>query len=344
MRALVFEGPGKITHRTDVPEPQIEHPGDAIIQIDAAGLCGSDLHPYLGNEPARAGVITGHEAVGTVTLAGNDCEWRVGDRVIVPFTTSCGMCPACEALLSARCERGQLFGWGDPEEATVAGLPGLQADRARIPLASSTLVALPEGVSDEAGILLCDNYPTAWIAVQRTSLVPGDRLIVVGLGSVGLCAVAAAQALGAGEVIAIDPIADRRDAAVALGAEAIAPDDTTGLSAPVVVEAAGSIAAQRTAFEAVRLGGALSIIAVQTSERAAFTPIEAYDSNLSVSYGRAPVRSMMGGILSLLEKGDIDVPTETIITHPQQQLRDGPDVYRQFAERSEGMIKATFRP
>lgn len=344
MRALVFDGPGQITHRTDLPEPQIEQPDDAIIQIDAAGLCGSDLHPYLGDEPARAGVIPGHEAVGTVNLAGNDCEWRVGDRVIVPFTTNCGVCSTCHASLSARCQRGRLFGWGDPTDNTSPPLHGLQADRARIPFASSTLVGLPEGVSDEAGILLADNYPTAWIAVQRTSLVPGDRLIVVGLGSVGLCAVTAALALGAGEVIAVDPVPERRAAASELGAVSVAPEDTGGLHAPVVVEAAGTLAAQRTAFEAVRPGGALSVIAVQISETAAFTPIEAYDTNLSVSYGRAPVRSMLDGILGLLDAGDIEIPAATVITHSQLPLREGPAVYRQFADRTDSMIKATFRP
>lgn len=343
MRALVFDGPGQITYRSDLPEPQIEHPDDAIVQVDVAGLCGSDLHPYLGREPARTGVIPGHEAVGTVNLAGNDCEWRVGDRVIVPFTTNCGSCPACEASLSARCERGQLFGWGDPDTDAPA-LQGMQADRVRIPLASSTLVALPRGVGDDDGILLADNYPTAWIAVQRTSLVPGDRLIVVGLGAVGLCVVAAAKALGAGEVIAIDLLAERRRAASELGATALAPDEVSDTQAPVVVEAAGSSSAQRTAFEAVMDGGSLSIIAVQTSETAAFSPVEAYDKNLSVSYGRAPVRSMLPGIIGLLEDGDIELPTETIVTHSQRKLSSGSDIYRQFAERTDGMIKATFRP
>lgn len=344
MRALVFDGPRDVAYRSGLPEPQIEHPDDAIIQIDTAGLCGSDLHPYLGREPARAGVIPGHEAVGTVTLAGNDCEWRVGDRVIVPFTTNCGDCPACDSSLSARCERGQLFGWGDPAEEAAPALPGLQADRARIPLASSTLVGLPAGVSDETGILLSDNYPTAWIAVQRTSLVPGDRLIVVGLGSVGLCVIAAAFALGAGEVIGIDPIADRREAATKLGATTLAPDEAIELHAPVVVEAAGTMSAQRTAFDVVSPGGALSVIAVQTSETAAFTPIEAYDKNLSISLGRAPVRSILGGILALLDNGDIEIPTDVVVTHPQLPLREGPDTYHLFAERSDGLIKATFRP
>ena len=343
MRALVFDGLGQITYRSDLPEPQIEHPDDAIVQIDVAGLCGSDLHPYLGREPARTGVIPGHEAVGTVSLAGNDCEWRVGDRVIVPFTTNCGSCPACEASLSARCERGQLFGWGDPDTDAPA-LQGMQADRVRIPLASSTLVALPSGIGDDDGILLADNYPTAWIAVQRTSLVPSDRLIVVGLGSVGLCAVAAAKALGAGEVIGIDPLAERRTAAAKLGALALSPEEAAGVQASVVVEAAGSMSGQRTAFHAVSGGGALSVIAVQTSETAAFSPIEAYDKNLAISYGRAPVRSMLPGIIRLLEDGDIELPTETIITHSQRKLSAGPDVYRQFAERADGMIKGTFRP
>lgn len=343
MRALVFDGPGDIAYRT-VPEPQLEQPGDVIVQIDTAGLCGSDLHPYVGREPARAGVVSGHEAVGTVALAGNDSEWRVGDRVIIPFSTNCGGCQWCETNLSARCTNSRLFGWGDPDDPTSPPLHGLQADRAVVPMADATLVPLPSGVTDETGVLLADNYPTAWIAVQRTRLVPGDRLAVIGLGSVGLCAVSAAKALGAGEVIAVDPVPERRAAAIELGAVAIAPGEADGLDAPVVIEAAGTDSAQRSAFEAVAPGGALSIIAVQTSEVAAFSPIEAYDRNLSVSYGRAPVRSMLGPILEFLAAGDIEIPSEVIVTHAQLPMREGPGVYKQFAERTDGMIKATLRP
>ena len=94
MRGLVFEGVGHVTYRTDLPEPSISTPTDAVVAVRRAGLCGSDLHPYLGREVVRTGVVCGHEIVGEVVAVGADVSmYAVGDRVLVPFTTSCDRCP-----------------------------------------------------------------------------------------------------------------------------------------------------------------------------------------------------------------------------------------------------------
>lgn len=165
MRALVYDGPREIVV-AEHPDPVIIDAGDAIVRVESAGLCGSDLHPYSGRERAAPGVVTGHEAVGQVVEVGANVRgFDLGDRVIVPFTTSCGQCAACLAGLSARCELGALFGWGDIHYADRR-LDGCQAELVRVPLASSTLVACPD-VSASHAVLLSDNLPTALVAVER---------------------------------------------------------------------------------------------------------------------------------------------------------------------------------
>lgn len=347
MDGLIFEGVGAISYRTDLPEPRIEDPGDVLVAVSHSGLCGSDLHPYGGREPARAGVIPGHEAVGEVIAIGPQVSRvAVGTRVVVPFTTSCGGCPPCHRGLTARCERGRLFGWGDPDDAGSAALQGAQAQFVRVPLADGTLVAIPDDLDPAVALLLTDNLPTAWEAVQRAAPIPGQPLIVVGLGSVGLCAVIAARSLDASPVIGIDPVAERRARATELGASVVAdPTDAGRIDAATsVVEAAGTAPAQRTAADLVQPGGVLSIISVQTATSFAVTPIEAYDRNLTIRAGRASVRRTLDDLLPRVVSGAVPVPAAQIITHPDVPLSEGPDLFERFAARADGLIKASFAP
>jgi alcohol dehydrogenase len=363
VRGLVLHGVREMRCERDLIVPQLRDDTDAIVAVRAAGLCGSDLHPYEGREPARPGVVQGHEAVGEVVAIGSAVrDVDVGDRVLVPFTTSCGRCPACRRGLTARCRHGELFGWGDPGRPEQPPLHGGQAERLRVPLADGTLVPVPAGIDDAAALLLTDNLPTAWEAVGRADPRPGEPLVVVGLGAVGLCAVVAATVCGAGPILAVDPVADRRARAAALGAAATsapaeAPAALAGLLgsrapgadagetlAPAVVEAAGSRSGQRLAFELLRPGGTLSVIAVQTDERFAFTPVEAYDRNLTVRAGRASVRATLERLLPRVVAGEVAVPVEACVTHRDVALEDGPALYRRFAAREEGLVKVAFRP
>jgi alcohol dehydrogenase len=372
MRGLVLEAVGAVALRHDLPDPTIEAPTDAIVAVHAAGLCGSDLHPYLGREPARLGVVAGPEAVGEVVAVGRDTtEVAVGDRVLVPFTTCCGACPTCRRGLTARCLDGQLFGWGDPDRPAAPVLPGGQAQLLRVPLADATLVPVAEGVDDPTAVLLTDNLPTAWEAVARAAPRPGAPLLVVGLGSVGLCAVVAAAHAGATPIVAVDPVADRRARAARLGAavvaapedaiavvhEVLGPDHGTGevpdaardpdrRAAPLLaaVDAAGTLPAQRLAFDLLAPGGTLSVIAVPTDRRFAFTPPEAYDRNVTVRAGRASVRATLERLLPRVTSGEVRPPTELVVTHLDVRLDDGPELYRRFAAREDGLVKAVFRP
>jgi alcohol dehydrogenase len=367
VRGLVLRRVRDITLATDLPDPTIEAPGDAVVAVRAAGLCGSDLHPYEGREPARTGVVQGHEAVGEVVAIGPAVRTvTVGERVLVPFTTSCGRCPPCTRGLTARCVHGELFGWGDPDRPDVAALHGGQAELLRVPLADTTLVRVPARVDDVAALLLTDNLPTAWEAVERTGLGTGEPLVVVGLGSVGLCAVVAARALGAGPVLAVDPLPDRRERARRLGADVVTTPEAAAATlaalleagaqdagrtgapasgrAPCIVEAAGTHGAQRLAFELLAPGGTLSVIAVQTDERFAFTPAEAYDRNATVRAGRASVRATLERLLPRIEAGHVPIPAAACVTHRDVPLAAGPEHYRRFAAREPGLVKVAFRP
>ena len=342
MRGLIFDGPGEIRFADDLAYPTIGHPTDAVIEVTLAGLCGSDLHPYEGREACAPGVISGHEAVGIVMETGAHVSTvRAGDRVIVPFTTSCGRCDRCASGLSSRCRSSRLFGWGDPTGAQPP-LHGGQAERLCVPLADGTLVPIPDGLDDDTALLLTDNFPTAWHAVARTDWSEGP-LAVIGLGAVGLCAVAAARSLGVTEILAIDPIESRRQAAIHLGASTATPEEATG-SFPTVVEAAGPPSAQRLAAVLADVGGTISIIAVQTAEHFGIDPVTVYDKNLTIRSGRAPVRSVLDAVLPHISVGSLTVPTSSVITHPDRPLSDGPGMYRAFAARHAGIVKAAFRP
>lgn len=341
----MFDGPGRIRQVTDHLDPRLEDDHDAVVRVVVAGMCGSDLHPYEGREVCRAGVVPGHEVVGVVTAVGGAVQRvAVGDRVVVPFSTSCGTCTACAGELSSRCARGQLLGWGDPDPAGRV-LHGGQAELIRVPLADGSLVPLPDPIDDLAGLLLADNLPTGWYAARRGGVIPGSRVAVIGLGAVGLCAVVAALAMGAGEVLAIDRVSSRRERAAELGVLAVDPADVPADPGyDVAIDAAGPPAAQQLAARSVRPGGAVSIIAVQTDAAFAIDPVTAYDRNLQITAGRAPVRSLLTELVSLVAAGQLAVPVDVVLTHPDRPLAEGPDLYRRFAEREPGMVKASFRP
>ena len=352
MRGLVLEDVRRVVHRTDLPDPTVTVPTDVVVAVRRAGLCGSDLHPYEGREPVRFGVVCGHEAVGEVVAAGTEVDgFAVGDRVLVPFTTSCGACGPCRRGLTARCVRGELFGFGPADDPTVPALHGCQAQYVRVPLAGSTLVRVPADVDDTAAVLLTDNLPTGWCAVERAGVGAGDALAVVGLGAVGLCAVAVATATGAGPVLAVDPVAERRRAAARLGAEVATPEDAAatmaalapGDGAPAVVEAAGTTAAQRLACALVRPGGTLSVIAVQTGAGFGFTPVAAYDANLTVRFGRASVRAALDRVLPQVDDLVARL-AQVVLTRPALDLADGPDAYARFARRDADTVKVVFAP
>lgn len=346
VRALVFEGVGRIAVAT-VADPTILEPTDAIVRTLVAGLCGSDLHVYRGKEHGLdAGTPMGHELLGEVVAVGREVSrFAVGDLVVSPFSTACGDCFFCRRALPSRCERGQLFGWVEHGR----GLPGAQAELVRVPLADTTLVAVPGGLPAEEALLVGDVLATGWFGAENGGVTPGANVAVIGCGAVGLCAIGAARELGAGWVLAVDPNADRRRLAERFGADAEAPEvaverargATAGRGVDVVVEAVGSPQATRLAYELVRPGGTLSVVGVHAEPELAVSPNALYDKNLTYRTGRAPARALIERLLPLVAARRL--PLAALVSH-RLPLADGPDAYAAFDRYEPGWTKVVFRP
>jgi 2-desacetyl-2-hydroxyethyl bacteriochlorophyllide A dehydrogenase len=324
-------------------------PDDVVVQVETAGLCGSDLHPYFGREVGLdVGTVLGHEFVGRVVEVGPGVRrWRVGDRVVAPFTTNCGECGPCRSGLTSRCLRGQLFGWVEDGR----GLHGGQAERVRVPLADATLVAVPGALEDDALALLAgDVLSTALFGAELAGVGPGEVVAVVGCGPVGLLAIRAALRAGAASVVAVDPVPGRRAAAERFGATALEPVEVleggrggggSGVSVDAVIEAAGSPDATRVAGAIVRPGGRIAAVGVHTEPHLALSPGALYDGNLTYAAGRCPARRLLPEALAMA--GDEAELLAGLISH-RLPLDDGVEAYRRFGAREAGWHKVVFRP
>jgi alcohol dehydrogenase len=270
MRALVYHGVGEKSW-DDVPDPTITDDTDAIVGIDAVTICGTDLHILKGDVPAvQPGRILGHEAVGTVEAVGSAVRGvQPGDRVLVSCINGCGVCPPCREGRYGQCRQGG--GW-------VLGhlIDGVQAEYARVPFADLSLYRLPSTVSDEAAVMLADILPTSYeVGVLAGGVRPGDTVVIVGAGPIGLAAVMTARLYSPGHVVVVDPATTRLDAAKRLGADivvrngaggedpvALVMDITDGLGADVVIEAVGVPETFELCTELVRPGGHVANVGV----------------------------------------------------------------------------------
>lgn len=348
MKALLFESVRRVVCAT-VPDPSIQDASDVVVRVRAAAVCGSDLHVYRGLETGLdAGTVMGHELAGEVVEAGPGVtRFRAGDLVVSPFTTSCGACFYCRLGLTARCERGQLFGWVEAGR----GLHGVQAEYVRVPLADSTLVPIPEGTPAEEALFAGDVLATGWFGAESAGASPGRTVAVVGCGPVGLMAVIAARELGAERVFGIDALPERLALAERWGAEPVdfqredavgcIRDATEGRGADGVVEAVGSPQASRLAYSLVRPGGTIAAVGVHVEDRLAFAPGEIYDKNLTYRAGRCPARSYMDRLLPLIRSRKYDFGT--LISH-RLALEEGPRGYDLFDRRVDGCTKVVLNP
>jgi len=273
MRALVYHGPGRKSW-DEVPDPKIQQPTDVIVQVDTTTICGTDLHILKGDVPAvTEGRILGHEGVGTVVETGAAVTTvAVGDRVIISCVSACGACSYCHQGLYAHCladEGASGIGW-------ILGhlIDGTQAELVRVPFADNSVYKLPEGVTDEQGVMLSDILPTGFeIGVRYGRVKPGDVVAVVGAGPVGLSAMMTAGLYGAARVIALDLDHNRRDQARTFGAtdtvDSAAEDwveqvlaMTDGLGVDVAIEAVGVPQTFEACTKIVRPGGTVANVGV----------------------------------------------------------------------------------
>ncbi|HEX5203834.1 zinc-dependent alcohol dehydrogenase family protein [Paractinoplanes rhizophilus] len=268
MKALVYGGPGSRSW-TEIPDPVIRDPRDAVIRVDAVTICGTDLHILGGDVPAvEPGRVLGHEAVGTVVEVGSGVAGLApGDRVLASCISACGICRYCRDGAYGQCLGGG--GW-------ILGhrVDGVQAELARIPFADLSTYKLPDQVSDEAAVLLADILPTSYeVGVLNGGVRPGDTVAIVGAGPIGLAAVLTARLYSPAHVIVIDKAESRLQAAKLFGADitvlagtedplAAVRSVTGGLGADVVIEAVGTPQTFELCATLVRAGGHLANVGV----------------------------------------------------------------------------------
>ena len=341
MKALVYHGPGKKAWE-EVPDPTIVDPTDVIVRVDTTTICGTDLHILKGDVPAvTAGRILGHEGVGTVVEAGSAVSAvAVGDRVIISCISACGACSYCHQGLYAHCladEGASGIGW-------IFGhlIDGTQAELVRVPFADNSLYKVPEGVTDEAAVMLSDILPTGFeIGVRYGRVKPGDVVAVVGAGPVGLAAMMTASLYGAARIIALDLDTNRLDQARGFGASdtvnSADPDwieqvmaMTDGLGVDVAIEAVGYPETLRTAVALVRPGGTVANIGVHG------VPVELpmhelWIHNISITMGLVDTVSTPM-LLKLVAQHKL--PAERFATHHFgfDQVLDAYDTFGKAAE------------
>ena len=340
MKAVVFNGLGDISLK-DVPEPAIENPDDAIINMTASSICGSDIHTkYKGNQVP--GKIIGHEYCGIVIETGNNVHGiKKGDRVAGRPVFTCGQCYYCKRRQHSLCINGGIFG--------VLGNQGVQAEYSRVPFADNTLVRIPDGLQDEDVIFAGDILSTGLSGLLRTHVGIGDTVAIFGAGPVGLCAAACAPLFGASLVMAVDMLDYRLDTAKKFGVVVInaSKEDpvarikelTGGIGADAGIEAAGSEETIKACLKSTRRGGQASILGIIDKPFLFDLRKRFFDIfSLSMGYGD---QNHVEDLIKLISAGRLSL--RPLITHTFK-LSDAIAAYDVFEKRAGGCIKVILKP
>jgi len=344
MRAVTFQAPGEVLV-SEVPEPRIEDPRDAIVRIEASGVCGSDLHIYHGRVKIERGFTIGHEYVGTVIAAGDQVDSvSAGDRVLGCFQTACGRCFFCRRGWFHKCDHSRTFGHG----ATLGSLPGTQAEQALVPNADLALRRLPAGMSDEVALFAGDVMGTGYHAVLESGMRAGEVAAVLGLGPVGLCAVQAARAAGAAHVLAVDSVPARLEMARSFGAHPVHLSDgdpraaarelTEGRGVDVCIDAVGDPRALELALRLTRKRGTVQAVGVY-AERCEVHMGLLWIKALRLCSGHANVLGHVDSVLALMSAGVLD--PSPLVTH-HMALQEAPEAYALYDRRE--ALKIVPRP
>ena len=333
MLAVTFQEPGRVAVE-ERPEPEPIEADDAVVRVDASGICGSDLHIFHGRVQIEPGFTIGHEYVGTVVAAGDAVtQVSVGDRVLGTFSTACGNCFFCRKGLFHSCDQARTFGHG----AALGSLQGAQAEQLLVPHANITLRRVPDALSNDSALFAGDVMGTGYHAVVNAGMKPGDTCAVIGLGPVGLCAVMAAKVAGAARVLAIDTVPDRLEVARSLGAEPVhaTEDDpraamkaaTGGRGVDVAIDAVGNGAVLDLACRLARKSGTVSVVGVY-AERTEVHMGLVWIKSLKLVSGQANVIGHLDSVLALMAAGRLD-PTPLVTHH--MKLSEAQEAYDAYA-------------
>lgn len=335
MQAVTFQAPREVRVE-ERPEPQVGSPDEAVVRVEATGVCGSDLHIFHGRVAMEQGFTLGHEFVGTVLAVGDGVTTvSEGDRVLGCFCTACGTCFFCRRGDYHKCDRGRTFGHG----ATLGNLQGSQAEQVLVPSANLTLRRVPEGMSDDVALFAGDVMGTGYHAITAGGLQPGDTAAVLGLGPVGLCAVQAARAAGAARIVAVDSVEDRLRMAESFGAtpvhlteddpRAVVKSLTDGRGVDLAVDAVGHPDALELAIRLARKTGTVNAIGVY-AERCEVHMGLVWIKALRMVTGFANVLGHVDRVLALLEQGVLD--PAPLVTH-HMPLADAAEAYEVYDRR-----------
>lgn len=361
MKGLTFQGAQDVRVE-DVPEPGIEAPTDAIVRVTMAGICGSDLHIFNAGEAFGfpAGSRLGHEFIGRVEAVGAEVRSVApGARVLSSCSVACGDCTWCREGLESSCVRWSLFGWSPRVWQHGGAVQGGQSELVRVPLADSTLLPMPEalqGEDREAGLLpLVDMMSTGWHGLTSAGTAPGQSVVVIGDGAVGLAAVHGARAKGAERIVCLGHHADRLAVAAALGATLtvgsrdqaeitqLVREHTAGEGAHVVVDTISGPESMAVAHACVRPGGTIACLGMDhfMGKTPTINWFDQFTRNISVTGGLVPGKRYIPELLGLLEAGAID--PAPMISH-RLPLEEAAGGYRMMADRTEGVTKVVLRP
>ncbi|MBI3636187.1 MAG: alcohol dehydrogenase catalytic domain-containing protein, partial [Candidatus Rokubacteria bacterium] len=291
MKAITFHGVSDV-RVTDIAEPRVTEPTDIVLKITTSAVCGSDLHQYHGRGGAliQTGAVMGHEFMGTVEETGSSVRaLKKGDRVVVPFSVSCGTCEWCQRRLPTQCAVtgravfGGRFGhvWG-----------GGQSERIRVPFADYLCERVPAEMSDDDALFLGDILSTGYFCAENGGIKPGDTVAVFGAGPVGLLATQSARLFGPVRVLVVDRVDYRLKLAEEFGAEPVHLDRgdaaeqlralTGGHGPDVVLECVGHETPFTQAIQAVRAGGTVSSVGVYVETSMGFPAREAFFKDLTL--------------------------------------------------------------
>lgn len=379
MKAMVYRGAYKVRVE-EKPDPTIEHPNDAIVRVELAAICGSDLHLYHGMMPdTRIGHTFGHEFIGRVEEVGSSVETlKVGDRVMVPFNIFCGTCFFCSRGLYSNCHNvnanatavGGIYGYSH----TAGGYDGGQAELVRVPFADVGPTIIPEWMDDEDALMLTDAFTTGYFGAQLGDIAEGDTVVVFGAGPVGLAAARSSWLMGAGRVIVIDHLDYRLDKAREFAfAEThnfthhrdvivLLKKLTGGLGADVAIDAVGAEAdghllqhitatklklqggspvALNWAIDAVRKGGNISVMGAYGPIFSAVKFGDALNKGLTLRMNQAPVKRQWPRLFEHVRAGFIK-PAD-MISHriPLEHIAEG---YHMFSSKLDDCVKPVIVP